>query len=389
MKFFSLFQIDLRILLRSFPLILTFPLFFILASFFMLPVGLTDKGTLPKVSLTMVNHDDAELTEILVNLVEELDMIDGFTETDLESAQKLLANGETDVVIEFPPKMLQNLIRGNEITVNVFAKDQTIGAIAKTVTERLADTMNHVQASSTAYYHLSKELFSTDKEREEAATAFDMSIVNESISRKHNIRVVRAASQYEIQLTALIVFLAAAIAAVFTAMRTAKEFSGGLIRRFRMHKIPFVLFWSEKMLLTVCVAIPLCLILAGIAAFFGFHIHLLRLAASSGFISLLLFSVFLPFSVSGKDNNRPIRSMFGAGAICILLLFLGGGFYPTYLMEFSIRDINPAWLSHLLAEWTLSDAQVGQIGIAPLSLFAPVLPAALCAGYAFFKQRSA
>jgi hypothetical protein len=57
-----------------------------------------------------------------------------------------------------------------------------------------------------------------------------------------------------------------------------------------------------------------------------------------------------------------------------MLFFLGGGFYPVYMMSISIRGFNPAWASHLLAEWVYAEGPAEDF-----ALIQYMIPAVVCA----------
>jgi hypothetical protein len=65
------------------------------------------------------------------------------------------------------------------------------------------------------------------------------------------------------------------------------------------------------------------------------------------------------------------------------LLFAGGGFYPTGLMQSDLRLFNPTWLSNQLSEWSLG----GDLNLLQLALFAIVFAAACTV--CFFEWRRA
>ncbi|MDR1778373.1 MAG: ABC transporter permease [Clostridiales Family XIII bacterium] len=355
MKFLRLLLSDAKSALLRYPVILLFPVFVAVMVYLLLPKGLTEKGELPKLNVTVVNQDDAKNTALLVGLADNIELVDQFTEAETtEAAVAMLKAGETDLVVELPKKMLRNIIRGNEVTITVRAEDPLIGTVAEAVIGELANTLNGVQRTSMAYYDLSPLRFETKAEADEADEAFDETLIRAVIVRKANITVVRTATAYEIQLTALLIFLSAAMGAVYAAMAAARQYRDGLMRRLKMHRVALPLVWAEKCLLAVLVSLPLSLLLGLGALAVGFPVSVLHAALSAAALAVPLAAVFLLFAVSRKDAARPAHTMLAALTLCLLCLFLGGGFYPDFKMDVSLRLMNPAWLAHLLSEWSLA-----------------------------------
>jgi hypothetical protein len=111
-------------------------------------------------------------------------------------------------------------------------------------------------------------------------------------------------------------------------------------------------------------------------------VDFLKLLGSTLLLALVLTPAYLMFSGFKHDAKAaPARTMLGCVALMFFLLFVGGGFYPSFLMESSLRLFNPAWLATLLSTWSLGGA------LAPSNLALFVVPLFFCSGLCYVEWR--
>ncbi|MDR1713817.1 MAG: hypothetical protein LBR39_06675, partial [Coriobacteriales bacterium] len=156
----------------------------------------------------------------------------------------------------------------------------------------------------------------------------------------------------------------------------------GHIRRLRYRQVRFGQLLLVQMLLGALLSALLGLMVACALRFLAPGLNIGAALLSSALLGLVLTPIFLVFSgLPGPPAGAATRAMLGCLALCFLMLFVGGGFYPSFLMESSLRLGNPAWLANLLAIWSLGG------NLEPMQLLGFVVPVALAAGICYFEWR--
>jgi hypothetical protein len=350
-----------------------------------LPPGFADSGNIPKLSVTVVNHGRDETTDMFVDMIGQMSMVDKFVVADREEADRLLSRGDTDIVIELPGNVLDAMIYHEQITISVEARDPRIGAIVSGITNQTMDTLNKAQEIALAYYNAVKQKYKDKSEVSRAEDAFNIALMKEAMARGHNVKIVRTASQYEVQLLTLMLLLCAAVSAVFVAVLQTGQSSARAERRLRLYGIGAFEMWLSKAVITCGATILSGLILWPLTKIVpGFEVNVLKYVAALFILGLILHALCMLFPLASGASGRPSRTLLGCTALLLLLLFAGGGLYPPHLMADSVRLFNPVWLARLLSGWTLSGTPVPAA-----SLVSTIIPAGgLTALFIAYSQSS-
>jgi hypothetical protein len=157
----------------------------------------------------------------------------------------------------------------------------------------------------------------------------------------------------------------------------------------KVHGVSFLAVWLSKLAIAEAISVTLCLVAAvPLKSFAGVDCHLGALAASAALMCFVLFSICMAFAVPARasaptPSAASARALLGCVGVLLFALFAGGGFYPVYLMDASVRLFNPAWLAHILSDWILGGNGAGAAGTVTLSL----LPPAACIAYSLHRAR--
>ncbi|MDR0434003.1 MAG: ABC transporter permease [Gracilibacteraceae bacterium] len=376
MRVLRIFLLDLR-LLGGALLLLAGGFILCAAAFFLsLPPELALSGDPPKISIALVNHDSADMAEMLAGMVSGLEMVDKLYVVDEAEAEALLNAGDAAVCVTMPAGMIDALIYRGRAEITLRARDPYIGAISLNVTTEYVKTMNRLQETALAFYDGLRPLYGDRQSLYQAARAFDLSMLQEALLRARNVNVVSAAEPYHLQLAALLLFLIAAFTAAAIAALTARQLAGGYFRRLAARGFRAAHICAAKALLALSAALIFSLAALPLLAAWNIPYSGPRLLLSASVLTLIIlfictvFTVFRPAETAA--DAAAARAALGAFALLLFALFAGGGFYPIHLMDAGFRALNPAWLAHLLAEWTL-----GGQAPPPLSLLACAAPALL------------
>jgi hypothetical protein len=159
-------------------------------------------------------------------------------------------------------------------------------------------------------------------------------------------------------------------------MMASRQFSSGALRRMKLRGIAVWQTYLVKILVSLAFSEALALVSFAVFAGLGWQVSLLKLMAGASVVAVSVQAICLAFALPAGSS----RTALGSFAALLFLLFAGGGFYPTYLMSFSIQRINPAFLAHLVSEWALG--QDFPWGVQ--SLWILLLPS-LCAVFSLWK----
>ncbi|MDR1961369.1 MAG: ABC transporter permease [Gracilibacteraceae bacterium] len=388
MKILLVFLADAWQLRRRLPLLLGGMLLCAAGFLLSLPPELMRNGEFPKISIALVNQDGGEMAELLSGMVSGLEMVKESRIVSEDEAAALLKAGETDVVVVLPPGMIDALIYRGRAEITVRTLDPFIGSVSLNMAGEYVKTMNRVQRAALAFHDAAAPRFSDPRDFYRAERAFDLALLQETLLRARHIETVPAVSPYHLQALSLLLFAAAALAALSSVTQTAHQFAAGYFRRLAVHGIRPWQIYAAKTLLAAALSLVLCLAAMPLLSFWKIPCSFGGLLLSAAFLTVILHGVCLVFTAFRADA-MPLRAVsartaFGSFALLLFILFAGGGFYPVYLMEASFRAFNPAWLAHLLAEWVL-----GGPALVPLRLLPFAAPPLLGVSAALFARRQA
>src|SRR5699024_11103649 len=112
----------------TFPLILLSPLIIIAAILWMM-VNLLQVENIEPIKIAIVNQDDAEETEMLINMLAETEeMFASYIAMEVleeaEAEEEILAN-ELSAYIVFPERFIEDLFIGKQVTLPVRSEEHT------------------------------------------------------------------------------------------------------------------------------------------------------------------------------------------------------------------------------------------------------------------------
>ena len=364
MKILSLLRVEHLTTARKIYIIILALLFISAAFLVSLPRSIFPTGSSMTVSLALVCEEADMIAGMLSGFLTDMDIVGDLYEVEKEEAERLLANEEIELILEIPTGVVDALINRRSAEIRIISNDAFIGSMCGRIGRAAVATMNRIQDAALAYYDTAAPFFENSDEFYDSAIAFDLSLISEALSRSHLVKIVRPVLRYQLQVVTLVVFIVASIIAVYSAVTASRHFAGGYIRRLKVHDVRFWHVWAVKALSAILVSIVLCLPFAWAGALMGFPLSFWKFMLSVTVVSFSLFCVCIIFVriKPGKSKSGEF-TLLGCFALLVLMLFAGGGFYPVYMMDMSFRLFNPAWLAHILCEWSLGGATVSFAGI--------------------------
>lgn len=386
MKTLALYLASLKAALRYLALLLCVVILLAVVVFASLPKSLFDSHSIPSVNLALVlegTSEDNSLGRALTSQLNGVDVLGELYVCNEDEAEELLDEAAVDAVVTLPEDMLNALVYGGHAKITVKAYDPLLGAVVFSVVEQAVEALDAIQNYSLVYASAARDHFSSSSERDDAINAFNFKLMNSALSRLSSVDEVYTVSPFYSQVLSLLLFITVSIGSFFIAVITAQQYSSGYLRHLRQRGVGFVPLLISQLLLSVTLALILSLVcgIAMLSVDSSANIGLLMISAV--LLSLVLTPLYLLFSgFKQKEGAAATRTLLGCSALLFFLLFAGGGFYPSFLMESPLRIINPTWMSQLLAEWTLGAAFDG-LGVL---LFAAVFASAALGCFLEWKR---
>ena len=385
-KILTLYLVNLKIALRYIVILLVAMLALVAIVLLSLPPQLFTANEIPKVRLAL-GYDSLQAEGSFGNnLSSELNSVDVIEELRLctaAQAEELLAAGEVDAIIIMPADTLDVLVYGGHATITVKSNDPLIGSVVYSVTDNAIGSLDTLQNYALIYQQQSYKHFDSAEQRSQAAQSFNMSLIFEAMRRMSYVDTPWLVSPYFVQALTMLLFLVVSVGSFFVAVIAARQYASGYIRHLYTKGLRYRHLLASQLLLSASIALALGLVLAVIMGFASDGLSLPKLLLSAVLLSLMLTVLYLCFSgFRSQTAAATTRTLIGCLALMFFLLFAGGGFYPTGMMQSSLRLFNPSWLSTQLATWTLGG------GIDPLQLALFILPfsAACAVGYIEWRR---
>jgi hypothetical protein len=385
-KILTLYLASLKIALRSIAILLASMLALVAIVLLSLPPQLFTANEIPGVRLALGYDSLLAEGRFGSNLSSELNSVDVIEELRLctvAEAEALLAAGDVDAIIIMPENTLDVLVYGGHATITVKSNDPLIGSVVYSVTDNAIGSLDALQNYSLIYREQSYGHFDSAGQRDQAAQDFNVALMFEALRRMSYVETPWLASPYFVQALTMLLFLVVSVGSFFVAVIVARQYASGYIRHLYTKGVRYRHLLAAQLLLSASIALVLGLVLALILGFVSDGLSVPLLLLSTLLLSLMLTALYLCFSgFRGQTQAATTRTLIGCLALMFFLLFAGGGFYPTGMMQSSLRLFNPSWLSTQLATWTLGG------GIDPVQLALFILPfAAACAiGYLEWRR---
>jgi hypothetical protein len=402
-KISGIWGAEIRLMVRQLPTLVVFLAVSAILFLVALPRELFVVSESPRLRVALVEHGDEEAAWLFSALLSGLDIV-AETERarDADEAREMLEDGEVDVVVDVPGDVTEALLYRGRSVITLSAADPLLGYQATHMTQEAAKTINSLQGVALGYSDaLAKRLMHAGAGGEaggeittggddpmgdggagmagvpmdgasayEAEMAFYRELLTEALQRKRAVRVVESTDPMRLQGLAFLMFWACALTAVWSAMAATRQFSGGYLRRLRLHRVHNLTIWVVKLLGTAIFGTLVSLALLVAAAVLGGALGmglfegllapgvLCRWAASSFCVGALMAGLCFCLA-SGRTTVAVSGTFLGCMALVLFLLLAGGGFYPAYLTDAIFTYANPAYLAHTLVEWA---AQGGDLG---------------------------
>ncbi|MDR3315799.1 MAG: ABC transporter permease [Coriobacteriales bacterium] len=356
MRLWALYLSSLRGALRYLAVLLVVVFALVALILVSLPERLFTDGDVPKLSLAIVSGEaENTFSRNLDTALSQVEVIDEALFCAPDEAEQLLAEGAVDAIIYIPDDILDALVYGEHATIIVKATDPFMGALVFSATSQAVETLDTVQNYALVYQEAVAPSFGSQEERYDAIMDFDMKLLRMALGRLGTVDSPTPVSPYLVQVVTLLLFLTVSVAAIFVAIGCARLYAQGYVRHLRWRGVGFLGFFAVQVACACSIALVLGLLLGLALSVVGLSINPLALAASAVLLALVLTPVCLMFA--GFAQRGPTwattRTLFGCIALLFFLLFAGGGFYPTFLMQSSLRVFNPTWLADVAAHWSL------------------------------------
>ncbi|MDR2491928.1 MAG: ABC transporter permease [Coriobacteriales bacterium] len=382
MRVLALYLANLRVAARYLVVLLLAAAAFAALVFASLPQSLFKSGELPTVSLALVYGNEDTLVRNLQTEVVQVEVVESLTVCSAAEAERMLASGEVDAVVTLPLNTFDALVSGGNATITVAANDPLVGSVVYAVCERAVETLDSIQNYTLVYATKAQEHIAGTEAQSQAVRLFALQLLGDTLDRLSSVEVRASASPYYVQVLTLLLFFVVSLAALFAAVVLARQYSQGYVRHLTQRGVSFMPLYTAQLLLCCTLALVLSTLLGIMLRLVDDSFDVVALAASGVMLALVVGPLFALMSgVAVGRGNAATRTLLGCCALMFFMLFAGGGFYPSFLMETSLRLFNPTWLSNLLATWSLG----GGLDVRYVALF--TVPLSLSLGGCYLEWR--
>lgn len=375
---------EVKLLAPKIPILLLCILSLFFAIVIALPPSLLQGMIARDISITIVSGADPVLTRVISGLAADYDLIRRVSvRDDLSVAEAELKSGKVDVLLIIPDDIETAVLYGEPITVTVKANDPLLGTLAYRLSKSTVDTINALVYITSYVYESNQDSDLNSAGNMDSLVSFVNQVLLDAVIRFSYIDDIAVSKPYDTQAISLVSFFAVAVTSVFAAVISAGQIADGYLRRLTVRGCKIRELVVIKIINTAFLALFLNLFVLIGFYYMNLRCDPLKYLLSVGLQSVIVTGICL--CVTAVNSHRAVavtRTLIGCTFVLLMLLFWGGGFYPIYLMQTSFKKLNPAWLSHLLADWSLS-------GLFPpaghFALF--LLPFAVCSCLAVVRMR--
>lgn len=385
MKLLAVWKAEHKLTLPKLPLVVFFLCIIILAFVAALPPSLIKGLSVDKVSLGIVNHSDELLAKMMSDIAVEYNLIKSVSiRKSKTEAIAALERGEIDVLFIVDGSVQDALYYAKPIHLTLKWTDPFVGTVLNRVVSSTVETINIIEDMLSVVYQDSLQ----QMDYYEAGSAMEnylRLLVTEALTRSLNLDIKRTAKPYSIQLISLVQFIVCSVTAAFISVLSAKQIADGFIRRLYVRRFGVWRLIFVKLMYCWLLSMALSGLALIVLRTCKIECEIFEYLASTAILSPITASIcFLVTAVNNRRGGATTKTALACLAVILLLLFMGGGFYPTYLMSVSFREFNPAWLAHLLAEWSLGGE------FPPIrSAITFLIPAVLCISFTALRWRRA
>ena len=315
-----------------------------------LPHSIFESGSMPMVSMALVNPDNSNYGKILYDMLNNLPEISDLNWCEKDEAERLLAAGGVSVIIEIPNGVVDALVYNKPTTIKITSHDRLSGASVYSAASAAADTMNLMQTAVYQYYDAAKPLISNDVLFSLSYNKFCLDLISDALSQNRLIETEEGhLDAYSALLISLLVFLIAGCCALCAGIYTTDQKQGAQIARIKLRGLSFGHFFIGRMFSCTLACILFLSIIALAIRNMASELHFFRLIVTGVLLMLTLIPVFMVIAFPSK---RPGHTAMIGLSLLLLLLFTGGGFYPAYLLNIDITRFNPALFNtQMLTNW--------------------------------------
>ncbi|MDR0948069.1 MAG: ABC transporter permease [Lachnospiraceae bacterium] len=364
MKARGLLAADFRILIKRLPFLLLGSAVIVLCILIALPSSLFRLNSVDDIKIAVVCDSNNAFMPTFMGIASDYQVVGELRVLDATQAATALRNKEVEAVIEIPDDIINRVIDGDDVTITLSTHDPLIGTVAYSIANSTVQAAKKVQIIFNRFYASASSHISDQSTLWNAEYALGESILQEVILRLKNIEVVRGVSSYKIQVLSIILFLCISILAVFMVLLTSWQISSGYLRRLKIRNVSAYSLMAVKCLIMLLLSVVIAMLLYPLSFVLNSPISYCRWIGTSCIIALGIYSILTAVTLcKGRQGAIASKTLLLSVAFIILMLFAGGGFYPVYVMDHSVRLLNPAWITHVLVQWSLYDtvAPVGSM----------------------------
>jgi ABC-type multidrug transport system permease subunit len=248
------------------------------------------------------------------------------------------------------------MIYGQDVDISLQATDPLIGTLAHAIAESTIRAAKNVQVLFNEFRAFAEPKIEDINIIYVAEYQLGEKILQEVLLRSRNIDVIRSASAYNVQIISIATFLCMTISGVFLIILTARQICDGYLKRLKIRQCSVFSLLGVKLVVMVLFSIVMTGLIYLFASAMDMHISLGRFLFSSALLGISMYCIITGVVLCNCSKEAVVpRTLLISVVLIILMMFAGGGFYPTYLMDYSIKFLNPAWMIHLLIQWSMHD----------------------------------
>ena len=359
-----------------------------------LPKDLFLSQNIPSIKLAVAYEEDDQLASNLALVLEQVEVIESVVITNEENAARYLANGEVDASIVIEDDILDSILSREDTTITVAANDPIKAQVINSLAKQAAHTFDSLQGAFNVFSDATQSTLSSKSNKQsEVIRKFSEELIREALVKNYNVVTVETSEPYLLHAVSLSLFFAVSIGVIVSAIMLSRHYDQGLTRRFFVRGVRFRHHYAALLVLNCLISLLVGILATailgvldtlGLLSASGTGVDGVALCLSAVVLGCVLTPLYLMLSGVrlGRSWNSSSQTMLGCLLVLFLLLFAGGGFYPTYLTDSLFTQFNPTFLAGVLTEWSLGgrSASIGDVAVF-------IMPVVLCSTLFFVQWR--
>lgn len=351
MKFLALLKGECKASLPRLPLVFLFIGLCLAAVVAALPIHLLQRGeTIGNLNIVVSTPDNSDTFEEVLSYIRMEEHVADIKLVSHKKGLQAIENKQADFYLEFPENFDDSLFNQEKATIKMRSSNPILGSVGYQILDSAVNSLNQMQNASLTYYQALKSGDFSRKERANLSRAFDLQLVQLALLRGKYVKIEAGASQYYLQLLALVLFVSTGIIAGFYAITTARQEKEQVFRKLLTYHYSLGEIWLSKLLMCLLLTIPVILFALWMGQVFDLELHLPYLIGGELLLMGLLYSLLTAVTtLFGKTANTSNALLINF-VMLLVLMVLGGLIYPVYSQSIRFTTGNPAWLAQVWAD---------------------------------------